>query len=95
MEALPTLTRRSHRTVASLLDDLDQVRQRGFAIDDEETAEGVICLAVALDPLRSTGGSYGASVTLLKARADDTRREAIVADLQRLRRLLANPLTPA
>jgi DNA-binding IclR family transcriptional regulator len=94
VEALPTLTRRSHRTVASLLDDLDEVRRRGYAIDDEETAEGVICVAVSLEPF-GTGGPYGASVTLLKARADDARREAIVADLRRLRRLLANPLAPA
>jgi IclR family transcriptional regulator, blcABC operon repressor len=92
--ALPALTPRSHRTVAALLDDLDEVRRRGYAIDDEETAEGVICLAVSLDPF-GPRGSYGASVTMLKPRADHERREAIVADLGRLRRLLANPLTAA
>jgi DNA-binding IclR family transcriptional regulator len=91
--ALPTLTPRSHRTVASLLDDLDEIRRRGYAIDDEETAEGVVCLAVALEPFGTARGTYGSSVTLLKARADGARREAIVADLGRLRRLLANPLS--
>lgn len=91
---LPTLTARSHRTVAALLDDLDEVRRRGYAVDDEETAEGVMCIAVSLDPFGSRS-SYGASVTMLKARADHERREAIVADLGRLRRLLANPLTAA
>jgi len=94
VETLPTLTARSHRTVAALLDDLDEVRRRGYALDDEETAEGVICLAVALEAFGTNRGTYGASVTLLKARADQPRREAIVADLRRLQRLLANPLDP-
>jgi DNA-binding IclR family transcriptional regulator len=91
VEALPTLTRNSHRRVAELLDDLDEVRRRGHAIDDEETAEGIICLGVAI-PRRSGADQYGVSVTLLKARADDARIEALAADLKRLARLLANPL---
>ena len=91
VEALPTLTRNSHRHVAQLLDDLDEVRRRGHAIDDEETAEGIICLGVAI-PRRSDAEQYGVSVTLLKARADAARIDALAADLKRLARLLANPL---
>ena len=91
VEALPTLTRNSHRHVAQLLDDLDEVRRRGHAIDDEETAEGIICLGVAI-PRRSGAEQYGVSVTLLKARADAARIDALAADLKRLARLLANPL---
>lgn len=89
---LPQLTPRSHRTVAALLDDLDEVRRRGFAIDNEETAEGVMCFGVAIRGRAATGELYAVSATLLKARADAGRREAIVADLQRLARLLSNPL---
>jgi DNA-binding IclR family transcriptional regulator len=92
VETLPTLTRNSHRRVADLLDDLDEVRRRGHAIDNEETAEGIICLGVAIPRRRSGGGPYGVSVTLLKARADDARLEALAADLKRLARLLSNPL---
>jgi IclR family transcriptional regulator, blcABC operon repressor len=92
VESLPVLTPNSHRRVADLLDDLDEVRRRGYAIDDEETAEGVVCLGVAIPRRRPDDGPYGVSVTLLKARADDVRREALVADLKRLARLLSNPL---
>ena len=92
VEALPILTRNSHRTVAALLDDLDEVRHRGFAMDDEETAEGILCLAVAVPGRRDGEGPYAVSVTMLKPRADAARRDAVVADLRRLARLLASPL---
>ena len=94
VETLPQLTSRSHRTVSALLDDIDEVRRRGYAIDDEETAEGVICLGVAVPARRRGDGPYAASVTLLKVRADEARRLALVADLRRLARLLGNPLIP-
>ncbi len=92
VEALPSMTRNSHRRVADLLDDLDEVRRRGYAIDNEETAEGILCLGVAIPRRRSGGDPYGVSVTLLKARADDARLEALAADLKRLAGLLSNPL---
>ena len=86
------LTPNSHRRVSELLDDLDEVRRRGYAVDEEETAEGIVCLGVAIPRRRPGEGPYGVSVTLLKARADTARREALAADLKRLARLLANPL---
>src|SRR5439155_4418090 len=92
VEALPTLTPNSHRRVAGLLDDLDEVRRRGYAVDEEETAEGIVCLGVSIRRRSSADPPYGVSVTLLKARADGARREALAADLKRLARLLAHPL---
>ena len=92
MEALPTLTPNSHRRVADLLDDLDEVRRRGYAVDEEETAEGIVCLGVSIRRRSSADPPYGVSVTILKARADGARREALAADLKRLARLLAHPL---
>ena len=92
VETLPVLTPNSHRRVADLLDDLDEIRRRGYAVDNEETAEGIICLGVAIPQRRPGDGLYALSVTLLKARADPARREALVADLQRLARQLSNPL---
>jgi DNA-binding IclR family transcriptional regulator len=89
---LPTMTAKSHRTVDSLMTDLEGVRERGYAIDDEETAEGVICYAIAVPPRRAGDNPYGASVTLLKARATDERRELLVGDLRRLSRMLTDPL---
>ena len=93
VEQLPVLTSRSHRQVAALLDDLDEVRGRGYAVDDEETSEGIVCLGVAVPRPSPAEAHYAVSVTLLKARADAERRAALVADLRRLARLLANPMT--
>jgi DNA-binding IclR family transcriptional regulator len=44
--ALPSYTATTHRTVASLEDELGRTRARGFAIDNEEYTPGVFCLAV-------------------------------------------------
>src|SRR5438128_1002348 len=76
VETLPVLTPNSHRRVADLLDDLDEIRRRGYAVDNEETAEGIICLGVAIPQRRPGDGLYALSVTLLKARADPARRDA-------------------
>jgi IclR family transcriptional regulator, blcABC operon repressor len=92
VDTLPRLTPNSHRTVAQLRADLDEVRLRGYAVDNEETAEGIVCYGVAIPRRTAASNQYGASVTLLKARASEGRREALVADLSRLRDALANPL---
>jgi DNA-binding IclR family transcriptional regulator len=68
------------------------VRLLGYAVDNEETAEGIVCYGVAIPRGSGASNQYGASVTLLKARATDGRREALVADLGRLREALANQL---
>ena len=66
---LPRLTVNSIATVEALRADIEAVRRRGHAIDDEETVEGVICLGAAIPARRPGEGPYAASVTLLKARA--------------------------
>jgi len=89
---LPQLTRRSLPNVDALLSDLQVVRARGYAMDDEETVEGVVCFGVAI-PGRSPGeGPYAASITLLKARATFDRVPALIADLHRLSARLSDPL---
>ncbi|MEO8229251.1 MAG: IclR family transcriptional regulator [Chloroflexota bacterium] len=90
--ALPVLTARSHRTLDALRADLDRVRRRGYAIDDEETVEGVVCFGVSIPGRRPSEGPYAASITLLKARADDDRVPALVTDLRWLAERLSDPL---
>jgi IclR family transcriptional regulator, blcABC operon repressor len=89
---LPRPTPNSLGSVAELRDDILRVRERGHAIDDEETVEGVICLGVAIPARRPGEGPYAASVTLLKARATDERVAALVADLQLLAQRLSDPM---
>ena len=89
---LPILSPNSHRTVAELLPDLDAVRKRGYALDDEETVEGVVCYGIAIRGRRPGDPPHAASITLLKARATEERVPALVADLRRLAELLSDPL---
>ena len=63
-------------TADSLRTELAAVRQRGYAMDDEETVEGVVCFGVMIPGRRPGEGPYAASITLLKARATDERDPA-------------------
>jgi DNA-binding IclR family transcriptional regulator len=92
LTSLPRLTSHSLVTVDELRADIARVRERGHAIDDEETVEGVICLGVAIPARRPGEGPYAASVTLLKARATDDRVVALVDDLRLLARRMSDPM---
>jgi DNA-binding IclR family transcriptional regulator len=89
---LQVITGRSHPNLAALLDDLADIRQRGYAIDDEETVEGVVCYGIAIPGRRPGEGPYAASITLLKVRATDERAELLLADLRLLQARLSDPL---
>lgn len=93
--SLPTPTAHSIGTMDALRDDIAHVRDRGYAVDDEETVEGVICLGAAIPGRRPGEGPYAASITLLKARAADDRVAALVDDLRQLARGLSDPMRPA
>lgn len=89
---LPKPTPNAHRTVAELRDDLDEVRRRGYAIDDEENVEGVVCYGVVIPSRQPGEGPYATSITLLKARATPDRVPGIVEDLRWLAAELSDPL---
>jgi DNA-binding IclR family transcriptional regulator len=92
LTTLPRPTRKAHGNVDELLADIAEVRRRGYAMDDEETMEGVVCYGV-LVPSRQPGEApCAASVTLLKVRATAERVPALLADLNRLATELSNPL---
>jgi DNA-binding IclR family transcriptional regulator len=89
---LPAFTANSIRTVQELRANLELVRRRGYAMDDEETVEGVVCYGVMIPGRRPGEGPYAASITLLKARATDERVPLLIDDLHRLARGLSDPL---
>ena len=95
VESLPVFTPGSHGRVPELLADLEEVRQRGYAIDNEETVSGIVCFAVVLPARGPDSEPHAASVTLLKARVDDERRAALVADLRHLAATMAHPMRTA
>jgi IclR family transcriptional regulator, blcABC operon repressor len=89
---LPAATPKAHRNVDELLADLAEVRRRGYALDDEETIEGVVCYGIAVAGRQPGEGPHAASITLLKARATEERVPALIADLRSLAEQLADPL---
>jgi DNA-binding IclR family transcriptional regulator len=89
---LPTLTPNSLGSVEALVADLAIVRRRGYAMDDEETVEGVVCYGVMIPGRRPGEGPYAASITLLKVRATDERVPLLIDDLHHLAGRLSDPL---
>ncbi|HEV7810271.1 MAG TPA: IclR family transcriptional regulator [Candidatus Limnocylindrales bacterium] len=89
---LPRLTDKSLPDAAALRANLDVARERGYAMDDEETVEGVVCFGVMIPGRRPFEGPYAASITLLKARATDERVPLLVEDLRWLAARLSDPL---
>lgn len=89
---LPRLTRNSRRTVGRLLRDLAQVRLQGWAVDEQEAAEHVVGLAVAIPTRGVRSSMLAVSVTLLDTDATPSRREEMVAELQRFAGALGNPM---
>ena len=87
-DPLPRLTERSHRNMESLSHDLAVIRQRGHAIDDEEAAPNVVCLAVAVET-RQGDPRYAVSTTMFKERLTPELHERLVADLAAVASYLA------
>ncbi|HEX9865933.1 MAG TPA: IclR family transcriptional regulator [Acidimicrobiia bacterium] len=87
-EPLPQLTDRSHRELAALSEDLAEIRQRGHAIDNEEAAPNVVCLAVSIDTPEGDP-RCAVSTTLFKDRLTPELRERLVADLTAVASYLA------
>src|SRR5439155_22888691 len=66
IDRLPMLTARSLATPAELLTAVEQVRSAGYALDDEEAVEGVLCVAGALRTAESPDAVAAVSFTLLR-----------------------------
>ncbi len=65
-------TRNSHCTMISLMRDINQIRERKYAIDNEEDVEGVFCVGAAF--FDHTGACAGAiSATGIKTSAREKR----------------------
>lgn len=81
---LPTLTDRSISDPATLRAEVTWVRERGYAVDDEETTPGVVCLAMTMAGRRTDATTLAVSVTVLKARLTPELRDDLLAELTAL-----------
>lgn len=92
IDELPRLTGRSRRTVPRLLKDIRLARARGYAVDDEESADSVVGLAVVVPTRGVRAPILAISVTKHKSDWNDEVRDRFVAELGRLSTLLGNPM---
>lgn len=92
LTSLPQPTPHAHGSVAELLADLAVIRRRGYAVDDEETMEGVVCYGVMVPSRQPGEGPNAASITLLKVRATPERVPGLIEDLRWLAAELSDPL---
>lgn len=81
---LPKLTAKSSASGEEVLAEVKRVRARGYAIDDEENTEGIMCFSVALPWAGASHSPRAVSVTLLKARVTKSLSENLIADLHDL-----------
>ncbi|WP_374307594.1 IclR family transcriptional regulator [Dongia sp.] len=79
---LPRRTPHTLTTMPAIQDDLDRVVAHGYAIDDEEDTEGVVCIGTCV--FDRTGNAVGAiSVTGLKQNSSEDKQEQLAATLMR------------
>lgn len=92
IERLPVFTRHSRRSLSRLLRDLALVREQGHAVDDQESADHVVGLAVTVPTRGVRSPLLAVSTTTIDHQATPERRAELVAELHRVAQLLGNPL---
>ncbi|MBB4935248.1 DNA-binding IclR family transcriptional regulator [Lipingzhangella halophila] len=83
---LPRMTPQSITEPAALRADLATTRERGYAVDDSETVEGLLCLAMTVPGTFGTGQPAAVSFTGLDTRSSARRLDSRVAELRQLTR---------
>jgi DNA-binding IclR family transcriptional regulator len=81
---LRRMTRHGVATMPALLRQLDAFRRQGWAVDDEETAEGMQCFGAAVFGARGAGAQAAVAVSVIKAGLTPRRRTELVASIRRL-----------
>lgn len=80
-EKLPTEAPKSIATRAELLAELEEIRARGYAVDDEESGVGVMCIGAPIfGP--TDAASFAMSVTTLPIQLEGERLEAVATALR-------------
>lgn len=93
--SLAALTPRTLVDPAALVADLAAARERGYAVDDEEAAEGLRCFAVVVPDGRDGSAATDAiSVSVPTFRLDHAREDRLVAALLDEQRRLRDALSP-
>ncbi len=89
---LPRYTERSIQSLPELIQDLHVCRERGYAMDDEETNLGLVCYSIPVPSHPGQAASLSVSLTLSKERAAEVNSATIVDELTELAAVFHNPL---
>jgi IclR family transcriptional regulator, blcABC operon repressor len=89
---LPTPTANAAASVEELVTSLEEVREHGYAVDDEEATVGIVCVGVVIPSAGSAAPSLALSSTFLKQRDGEELRHRLLQDLQAIAHALTNPL---
>jgi DNA-binding IclR family transcriptional regulator len=90
--ALPRLTRYSVPGLPALLRQLGTARRQGWAVDDEETAEGMQCFGAPVLGARGPAAVAAVAVSVIKAGLTPRRRAELIEAIGRLARDLSAEL---
>lgn len=80
VHGLPATTPNTITEKATLLDELEQIREKGYAIDDEERTDGVRCVAA---PIQTNNGRVLGAVSIAGpiSRMSDNRLESEIPEM--------------
>lgn len=76
-------TPNSVRSIESLLEDLRETRKRGYSVDDQQVAEGIICFGASVLDSRNMPIA-GVAVSLLADQTSEDDRKQIIANVRRI-----------
>ena len=97
--ALPRPTRHSVASAQALLRQLARIRREGYAVDDEEMAEGMQCFGVPVFAAGRSEAVAAVAVSLIKAATTPARRTELITAIRELAQHLSERLggcrTPA
>ncbi|MEU1970044.1 IclR family transcriptional regulator [Microbacterium sp. NPDC019599] len=91
----PQLTERSPSDLPALLERLAAARERGWALDAEESYPGIVGVAVPLDPWAPGDPRLALGVGMSVAEADDAHIQRVAAALSEAAEALTNPFSAA
>jgi len=91
----PSVTPNSTRDLAGLLTRLADARQRGWALDAEESFPGIVGVAVPLEGWAPGDPQLAIGVGIPVAEADEDRVAAVADALRDAARQLTNPFSAA
>jgi len=85
-------TPHSRADIAALIEDIHESRSRGYALDDQETREGMICVGAPVFDASGAAAVAAVAVSMVKFPEDAQKSFSVAADVQRFARALSRKL---